>query len=144
LDVPLAHVAVVQGDTLLTPDQGPTYGSLSIQNGGMQLRQAAATARKRLITLAAHKLNVPADQLTVVDGMVQPKSGGKGVGYGELVGGEFTLKLDKDVTTEEPAALVHVGKSVPRLDIPAKCTGGFTYMQSFRSCSTRVGGGLLA
>jgi len=133
LDVPLAHVAVVQGDTLLTPDQGPTYGSLSIQNGGMQLRQAAATARKRLISMAAQKLDVLPDQLMVVDGVVQPKSGGKGVGYGELVGGgEFTLKLDKDVTTKEPAALVHVGKSVPRLDIPAKCTGGFTYMQDFR------------
>jgi len=25
---------VIQGDTLLTPDQGVTFGSLSIQNGG--------------------------------------------------------------------------------------------------------------
>lgn len=30
LDVPMANVDVVQGDTALTPDQGPTYGSLSI------------------------------------------------------------------------------------------------------------------
>ena len=34
LDVPLANVSVIEGDTALTPDQGPTYGSLSIQNGG--------------------------------------------------------------------------------------------------------------
>jgi nicotinate dehydrogenase subunit B len=38
LDVPLDRVTVIQGDTALTPDQGPTYGSLSIQNGGVQIR----------------------------------------------------------------------------------------------------------
>ena len=32
------------GDTQSTPDQGPTYGSLSIQNGGVQIRLAAATS----------------------------------------------------------------------------------------------------
>jgi CO/xanthine dehydrogenase Mo-binding subunit len=30
LDVPLSRVTIVEGDTALTPDQGPTYGSLSI------------------------------------------------------------------------------------------------------------------
>src|SRR5260221_8897564 len=59
LDVPMDRVTVIQGDTLLTPDQGPTYGSLSIQNGGMQLRKAAATARRHLVALAARNLNVP-------------------------------------------------------------------------------------
>ena len=42
LDVPIARVELVEGDTALTPDQGTTWGSLSIQVGGMQLRQAAA------------------------------------------------------------------------------------------------------
>ena len=41
LSVPLSRVTVIQGDTQLTPDQGITFGSLSIQNGGMQIRQAA-------------------------------------------------------------------------------------------------------
>jgi nicotinate dehydrogenase subunit B len=53
LDVPMASVEVIQGDTALTPDQGPTYGSLSIQNGGVQIRQAAATARGALLDQAA-------------------------------------------------------------------------------------------
>ncbi|HEX9461300.1 MAG TPA: molybdopterin cofactor-binding domain-containing protein, partial [Alphaproteobacteria bacterium] len=43
LDVPLSRVRVIEGDTALTPDQGPSSGSFSIQNGGMQLRRAAAT-----------------------------------------------------------------------------------------------------
>src|ERR1700691_3453408 len=58
LDVPMARVNVIQGDTLLTPDQGPTYGSLSIQNGGVQIRQAAATARRALLRQAAQRLSI--------------------------------------------------------------------------------------
>jgi nicotinate dehydrogenase subunit B len=41
LDFDMARVRVVQGDTLLTSDQGLTAGSLSVRVGGMQLRQAA-------------------------------------------------------------------------------------------------------
>ena len=36
------------GRHALTPNQGPTYASLSIQDGGMQIRRAAATAREAL------------------------------------------------------------------------------------------------
>ena len=49
LDVGFSKVILIQGDTDLTPDQGVTFGSLSIQNGGVQLRQAAATARRALL-----------------------------------------------------------------------------------------------
>ena len=133
LDVPLDRVSVVQGDTALTPDQGPTYGSLSIQNGGVQIRQAAATARKHLIELAAQRLGVAPDGLLVENGTIRPKAGGQGVGYGDLVGGRtFSLKVDKDVATKDPARFSIVGRSVPRLDIPEKATGRFTYMQDFR------------
>ncbi len=58
LDVPLKSVAVVQGDTALTPDQGKTWGSLSIQIGGVQLRNVAAVARNALLELAGGKLGV--------------------------------------------------------------------------------------
>ncbi len=58
LEVPLDRVNLIQGDTSLTPDQGPTWGSLSIQIGGMQIRRAAATARKALVEMAAEHLGV--------------------------------------------------------------------------------------
>ena len=45
LDVPFSAVTMISGDTALTPDQGPTNGSMSVQAGGMQVRHAAATAR---------------------------------------------------------------------------------------------------
>jgi CO/xanthine dehydrogenase Mo-binding subunit len=130
LDVPMDRVTVIQGDTLLTPDQGPTYGSLSIQNGGMQLRQAAATARKHLVDLASRRLGVPDTDLVVVDGVVKSKVGGRGIDYADLIGGaDLGLKLDQNVATKDPATFTLVGKPVARLDIPAKITGRFTYMQ---------------
>jgi nicotinate dehydrogenase subunit B len=133
LSVPLNRVTVIQGDTLLTPDQGVTYGSLSIQNGGMQIRQAAATARQALLAEGATKLGVDKDAVVVKDGVVSPRSGGRGVDYAALVGGkDFRLAVDAKAPTKDPKDYGIVGKSVARLDIPDKVTGRFTYMQDFR------------
>jgi CO/xanthine dehydrogenase Mo-binding subunit len=131
LDLPLERVTIVQGDTALTPDQGMTAGSLSIQDGGMQIRQAAATARKALMEMSAQRLGVPAAELRVSNGTIT--AAGKSLSYGELVGGQlFSRKLDKDVPVKDPASYTIVGKSVPRLDIRDKATGRFTYMHDFR------------
>jgi CO/xanthine dehydrogenase Mo-binding subunit len=133
LDVPLNRIKLVQGDTALTPDQGTTWGSLSIQVGGMQLRNAAATARAALLEEAAKRLNAKTEDLRVVDGVVS--AGGKRVSYGELIGGKsFALKLDhaKPAAGKDPKDYKVVGKPVPRVDIPDKVTGRFIYMQDFR------------
>src|SRR5947209_9636985 len=71
LEVPFDQVTLIEGDTALTPDQGPTWGSLSIQIGGVQIRQAAATARKALTEMAATKLGVPVGDLAVQDGVLR-------------------------------------------------------------------------
>jgi nicotinate dehydrogenase subunit B len=133
LDVPMVRVHVIQGDTLLTPDQGPTYGSLSIQNGGVQIRQAAATARRALLRQAAQRLSIDERELIVVDGVIKAQHGTQSVNYGELIGGKtFALTLDKDAPLKNPASYTTVGRSQPRLDIPDKVTGRFTYMHDFR------------
>jgi CO/xanthine dehydrogenase Mo-binding subunit len=133
LDLPLSAVTVVEGDTLLTPDQGTTWGSLSIQVGGMQIRNAAATAKDALLEEAAKRLGVKKEDLTVVEGVV--RAGPKRVSYGELIGSKlFALKLDhqKPAKAKDPKNYRIVGNSVQRLDIPDKVTGKFTYMQDFR------------
>jgi nicotinate dehydrogenase subunit B len=134
LDVALDRVALVEGDTATTPDQGPTWGSLTIQNGGVQIRQAAATARRALVAAAADKLGVPAADLETKNGVISVARGpAASVAYGELIGGrEFRLKVDKAVALKNPAQYTVVGKSIPRVDVPAKCTGEFTYMQDVR------------
>src|SRR5262249_18849736 len=132
LNLPLSAVTLVEGDTSLTPDQGNTWGSLTIQIGGMQIRNAAATARDALLEEAATGVGVKKEELSVSDGIVS--GGGKRTSYGELIGGkQFSLKLDhtKPAKAKDPKEYRLVGKSVPRLDIPEKVTGRFTYMQDF-------------
>lgn len=133
LDLPFDRVSVVQGDTALTPNQGPTWGSLSIQVGGVQIRHAAATARQALLAMAAQKLGVKPDALVIAEGVIRPELGGPGVSYAELVGGKsFSLKLDKKAPTKAPSAYSIVGQPIARVDIPAKVTGQFTYVQDVR------------
>jgi len=131
LDVAMNKVDLVQGDTLLTPDQGKTWASVTIQVGGMQLRQAAAAARLALLAEAAKKLGT--DKLTVADGVVT--GGAKKVSYAELIGGKsFAVKLDpkQPVKEKDPKDYKVVGKPLARADIPGKVTGSFIYMQDFR------------
>ncbi len=131
LDVPMSAITVIEGDTALTPDQGTSSGSLSIQNGGMQIRLAAAAARRQLLKEAAKHLG--SDDLSVADGLVTAHPSGRSVTYAQLVGGkDFALKLDKDVPLKSPKSWRFIGASAPRLDIPDKVTARFTYAQDFR------------
>ena len=133
LDVAFPKIGLVQGDTALTPDQGKTWGSLSIQVAGIQIRNAAATARAALLDEAAKRLDVKRENLKVADGVIS--SGAKRITYAQVIGGKnFSLKLDsaKPATPKDFKDHTVVGKSVPRVDIPDKMTGRFTYMQDFR------------
>ena len=95
LDIPLERIAMIEGDTALTPNQGGTGGSYGIARGGSQLRLAAATARRALLDLAAQRLGRPAADLEVVDGVVRGKDGGGSVTYGELIGDRaLNVKVD--------------------------------------------------
>jgi CO/xanthine dehydrogenase Mo-binding subunit len=132
LGIGVDKIQYVEGDTALTPDQGRTSGSSGIQGGGVQIRQAAATAREALIGLAAERLNMNADDLVANGGRVSPKGGGTGVRFAELIGGRnFNLKLNLRAPLKDPATYTLVGKPLRRPDVPAKCTGSLTYVQDF-------------
>ena len=63
-------------------------------------------------------------------------AGGKRVTYAELIGGKsFAIKLDPEAPVRPRTRRIYkiVGKPVPRVDIPGKVTGAFTYMQDFRA-----------
>jgi CO/xanthine dehydrogenase Mo-binding subunit len=134
LDVAIDKVKLIEGDTALTPDQGPTWGSLSVQVAGMQLRQAAATARKALVDMAVQKTGMPSADFAVRDGVVFLKDDPKRrFTYAELIGDKrFDLKVDKDAPVKNPKDHTLVGQPMPRPDIPGKVTGAHTYMQDFR------------
>ena len=75
LGIGIEKIKYIEGDTALTPNQGRTSGSTGIQRGGMQIRQAAATARKALVDLAAQRLKLKPEDLIAADGEVRPKAG---------------------------------------------------------------------
>ena len=133
LGIGVDRIAMVEGDTSLTPDQGPTAGSSGVMRGGVEIRKAAATAREALIAMAAQRLGRPAAELAAIDGEVRPKGGGKGIGFGELVGDKrIGIKLDAKAPLKNPASYVVVGKPLPRPDMPAKATGRHIFVHDFK------------
>ena len=127
------RIALIEGDTALTPDQGSTGGSTGIMVGGMQIRQAAATARARLLSLAAASLRRPVSDLETSDGSVVARGDGEAVSFAALLGGAaFELPVDKTAPLRNPDTYTIVGTSYPRPDIPAKLTGRHAYVQDHR------------
>ncbi len=132
LDVSLASIRMVSGNTELTPDEGYTAGSQSIEYGGSAIRFACAEARAILIQNASLKLGVPPSELTAADGAVI-SSDGKKVTYGEIAKANLLHRTATAKVQPKPAAKhTIVGKPAHRLDIPAKVTGGPAFVQDMR------------
>src|SRR5436190_5344121 len=143
LDLPAERVSIVQGHTDVTVNQGGASGSTGLAKGGMALRHAAAEARRVLIEMAADRLNVPAEQLSVANGVISDKTdAAKKVSYGELIGGrhfDVTLEWNKQYGNDlevkgkakpKPASEYKlVGKGgVRRRDVAPKVLGTLEYM----------------
>ncbi len=146
LDMPFERMRLQSGDTSITPDLGTSSSSAGITGGGPVVRAAAATARQTLVTMASAHLGVPASKLQTKDGVVSVVGDpSRSVSYAELIGGKrFNVTLRRmpaaQVIYSSPAAVYGtarpkdprdytiVGRSVAPLDIPAKVTGGDTYV----------------
>ncbi|MGN1288543.1 MAG: molybdopterin cofactor-binding domain-containing protein, partial [Bradyrhizobium sp.] len=132
LDVSFARVVVILGDTAVVPNQGATIASETIQITAVPLRKAAAQARHFLLARAAERLELPASDLTIEDGLIRGHDN-RSVSYGELIADEaIRLELADDVAVKEVSAYSVVGKSVPRVDLPAKATGELVYVHDVR------------
>ncbi|BEP94606.1 molybdopterin-dependent oxidoreductase [Acidovorax sp. A79] len=134
LDVPLARVHMVLGDTARAPNQGATIASASIQIHARPLRIAAAQARHWLVARAAARLGVAADTLRVQAGVVQAAAEpARQMAYGELLAGAHTtLELAEATPTKPAADYTVVGQPVPRVDIPAKVSGELVFVHDMR------------
>jgi isoquinoline 1-oxidoreductase len=131
LRVPLASVDVVLGDTASVPWDMGTFGSRSTASVGLELRKAAATARSLLLELAADRLDLPASDLTAVEGRVASTSeGARSVSYAELVADQSIVRdVDPDVRLTSPAGFSVMGHDLPRVDAEARVTGRARYSQ---------------
>jgi isoquinoline 1-oxidoreductase len=134
LDLPLSAVRVVLGHTGCTPNQGPTIASATIQISAVPLRKAAAQAAGHLRALAAHWLDVAADQVQSDDGVYRSRlRPAHGVSRAQLLEGRhIVLTLDDAVQTKPVEQYRLVGRHAPRVDIPAKASGRLTFVHDMR------------
>jgi nicotinate dehydrogenase subunit B len=134
LGVALASVDMVMGDTLLCPFDRGTFGSMSTKYFGPTLRQAAAEARAVLIEMAAEKLKVPAQQLTVADGQViDSQNTSRRATYAQLTGGKIIERHVKQGVSPLPASRRTIsGKAIGRMDARQKVTGEARYAGDIR------------
>src|SRR5438876_3944369 len=136
LAVPVARVRLIACDTAVCPDQGTTSGSQSTPSNFNErnLAQAAATAREALLRLAAARLAVPVEQLTITDGVISARADRtKRVTYGELVAGrQFHLPLSATAPRQPASDWTVLGQPVPRPDMAAMATGQFEYVHNMR------------
>ena len=131
LDLDMRQLKSVPIETGVTPNQGGTVASASINRGGPQIRAAAAEARSALLALASKRLNVPVERLDVSNGIVSAKdSPNLSVKYGELVGkAPFDVQISGTAPLKPFAEYKVVGANIQRRDIPEKVTGKWTFVQ---------------
>lgn len=127
-----SRLSLVTADTARTPDEGMTAGSNSMKDSGTALRHAAGQVRARLMELAAARLALPAAGLALKDGVFSAPDGRR-TSFGQLVSGqELHLRATPDPAPPAPGPKTAIGQSLPRVDIPAKVTGGPAYVQDLR------------
>ncbi|HET9159832.1 MAG TPA: molybdopterin cofactor-binding domain-containing protein, partial [Caulobacteraceae bacterium] len=131
LDVPPGAIRLITADTALTPDEGVTAGSHSMQDSGTAILNACANVRALLAEAAATQLSLaPAQVTTSGDGKMI--AGGRSATYGELASSLSLHVQAKSNMPRRAGAHKQIGRDLRRVDIPAKLTGGPAYVHDLR------------
>ncbi len=121
--------AKLYGNTLMNGIQG-TGGSTAINNSWDQLRLAGASARAMLVQAAAGKWSVPANEITVKNGVVAHAASNRSAGFGELVADAAKITPPQTPILKSHKDFTLIGTDrVRRKDSPAKSTGTARYTQ---------------
>ena len=130
LDVASERIQLVAGNTDLTPDEGLTAGSMSIEMTGNALHYAAAEARFGLLELAFEELEAQSiEELQINDGVITDPTSGRSVSYWELMGGKsFGREISGTHPPKAPVDFSLIGQSQERVDLLSKVTGGKSYV----------------
>ena len=131
LDLAMSQVSAAQVDTVRSMNQGATVSSSSIQQAGGQIRAAAAEMRQELLRRASRRLNLPVEKLATAGGKIS--GDGQTIAYQALIEeGLTTIPVSGKAPLKAPADYRVVGQRIPRVDIPAKVKGTYTYMQQVK------------
>ncbi|MEM5383027.1 molybdopterin cofactor-binding domain-containing protein [Paraburkholderia phymatum] len=132
LDLPPDAIDLITADTGATPNEGYTAGSHTMADSGTAILNAAAQVRALLVASAASQLGADAAILTTRDGAIVAADGRR-VTYGEAVRhANLHQNAQPDAPKKAPARYAVIGRTLPRIDIPGKVTGGTSYVQDLR------------
>ena len=138
LGIDPARIHLITADTSVTADEGFTAGSRSLTDSGTAVMHASAQMRELLIARAAERLGVTAEKLQARAGAVVADDGRR-AGFGELASGSEQsagqatgTRASAESKLKDPKTYAVMGKPMPRVDIPAKVTGGVAYVQDLR------------
>jgi len=134
LEVAPGAITFIAGDTGVTPNEGYTAGSHTIADSGTALLHAAGQVAGLLKLGAATRWRIAPDAVTLRDG--RALADGRSMHYGEAVaslgGAGLHRMAGHDAPAKAPAAYRLIGQPLARVDIPAKVTGGASYVQDMR------------
>ncbi|APC18814.1 aldehyde dehydrogenase [Pseudomonas frederiksbergensis] len=132
LEVAPNAINMLTADTALTPNEGYTAGSHTLFDSGTALFNAAAQVRQLLVESASRLWGVEPDRLVTRDAMIQEPNGRR-MTYFEAVSGVDLHRYAEPKSPAKPAEKFSlIGHSLPRLDIPAKVSGGAAFVQDMR------------
>lgn len=100
-----------------------TGGSTSVRLGYDDLRHAAASVREMLVSVAAERWGVPAEQCTTAKGEVLHEPSDRRVDFGELATDAAKVEPPAKPALRSDDSLVLIGKPTPRLDTAIKARG---------------------
>ena len=106
-----------------------TSSSDSVRESEALLRICGAQIRTMLVQAAAERLDVQASELTAENSVVTHRPTGRSLTFGELASAaaEIAVPEPHSVRLREPQEWTLIGKSVPRVDVPAKVDGTAVY-----------------
>jgi CO/xanthine dehydrogenase Mo-binding subunit len=124
LDVAPERIDLLTGDTDLTPNEGYTAGSQSIQFGGIAMRLACAEVRALFLVEAAKRLRCELAELSVNDGAITCRGQATGQDYWSLAAAvDLSCPATASVAPKAAAGYRVVGRNQARLDLAAKVFG---------------------
>jgi nicotinate dehydrogenase subunit B len=133
LDVDMSRITVRSGVTVITPNEGYTAGSMSIQAGAVAMRQACADVRALFLAQAAQIMGCAASELSVRDGNILRNGTSTGQDYWTLAGAvDLTAKATGSGTRKAVADFTSIGHDTPRLDLPAKIFGDAIFIHDMK------------
>jgi CO/xanthine dehydrogenase Mo-binding subunit len=127
--VAIERITIRSGDTDRTPNEGYTAGSQSMQAGGIALGAACAEARRLFLDHAAGRLGCAAAELAVRDGRFLRNGAATPWDYWSLAQSVSLAREATGTAARKPVAdYTIVGRTVARLDLPAKVLGEATFV----------------